>query len=330
MVVSNRCHIQNPFIFEKTWYPVVFFVYAPIFSAIFFTTAMMARVYNKVRQQSKRASRWELSRVLHLRRRETSTTQPQQRRHRLSIVTAITSRSRNAGDESRGSFGNGSRNLPGRQAATSATSTLERQVFIQSVLYLSAFYLSWTFLLAATIEASPMTAKANELNIYGFYLTCFILAPLQGAWNCVIYFRPRILSRWSSKGPKPTQSRLCSNEGRSANESQHPRASKLLFWHQASTRHGSNNHQEETSDVEGPTHSVIDPSVYIAGASMTEISGTAETAGGRSASPGEVQLAPIEDSRPSFAPDIREELAQLEGAEGRIEDYTTDEGSSHK
>jgi hypothetical protein len=63
---------------------------------------------------------------------------------------------------------------------------------------------------------------------------------------------------------------------------------------------------------------------------MTESSGTSETAGGRSASPGKVQLAPMEDSRPSFAPDIREELAQLEGAEGRIEDYTTDEGSSHK
>lgn len=286
---------------------------------------MMARVYNKVRRQSKRAARWELSRVLNLRRRETDNTRPQQRCRRWSIVTTITSRSRNSGDASHGSFGNGSSNLPRRQAAPSATDTLERQVFIQSVLYLSAFYLSWTFLLAATIEASPMTAKANELNIYGFYLTCFILAPLQGAWNCVIYFRPRLLSRWSSKSPKSEQSRLSSSQGRSASESHQPIASTLFFWRRSSGQ--SSNIDQNSSDAEGLSCSVVDPSVFIAGTSTTDNYGITEIVSGRSISLGEIPHAPKEDSQPSLlAPDIREELAQLEGAEGRIEDYTPSDG----
>lgn len=295
---------------------MVFFIFAPIFSAVFFTTAMMARVYIKVRRQSKTAARWQLSTVLTSRKKEASSSQ--QQGHRRKSLVSILSNCRTKTDESQGSFDVSAvspTNPPRQQRrASTATSNLERQVFIQSVLYLSAFYFSWTFLLAAAIEASPMTPRANELNIYGFYLTCFILAPLQGAWNCVIYFRPRLMSRWSSKRAKPA-SRLSSSEQQQDHRSQGRSIFKLPRWSRPNSHTGSH---VASSDLEGSSASGIDPSMCIA-VTLESLSESGE----RTETPGCTEGPSLGSAQPinRLMSGIREELAELEGVEELIEDF---------
>uniref|UniRef100_A0A7S1GLW7 Uncharacterized protein n=1 Tax=Cyclophora tenuis TaxID=216820 RepID=A0A7S1GLW7_CYCTE len=63
---------------------------------------------------------------------------------------------------------------------------IEREVFWQSVFYLSALYLTWPILIFAT------NRSAELLGVYGFWLAVYTLVPLQGALNAIVYFRPRV------------------------------------------------------------------------------------------------------------------------------------------
>ena len=61
------------------------------------------------------------------------------------------------------------------------------QVFWQSIWYLLSFYLTWPPYLALQY----LWASGKGYNSYGFVLFASTLVPLQGFWNCVVFFRVR-------------------------------------------------------------------------------------------------------------------------------------------
>lgn len=58
----------------------------------------------------------------------------------------------------------------------------------QSIWYLMSFYLTWVPYLALQYSWAAGTGYSS----YGFVLFACTLVPLQGFWNCVVYFRLRV------------------------------------------------------------------------------------------------------------------------------------------
>lgn len=320
------CHIQSPPVFEETWYPVVFFVLVPVFGAIFLTTVMMMILYWKVRQQNRRASRWKFPSA----KREGSSVRQRGGVTFFGSRTAKESAPPVPEDAPSGSSSNKERladsptdktsdtppttkRTAKRRRSTasttgSASSRLERQVFVQSVLYLSAFYFCWSFMLAAQIEASPVGVRQHY--VFPFYLTCFIMAPLQGAWNAVIYFRPRLESRWSKW-------RCCcciTTRPQRESDSQNNDSSgwSRIFAHR---RGGSSLLAASSGGEPIDNPSEEDPSILIATSEITGSDMMSSSANNDGDDVGEFGSMSA----------IQEELAQLDEAEGMIEDFAGEE-----
>lgn len=294
------CHIQNPPI-AKTWYPIVFLVFVPIFSAILFTTGMMVRVYLKVRKQSRKAARWKFP-SFRLRQEVVgkNVTSPEDdgrsgivRRPSSEEQGCSTARPRHT---SRGTMGN-----------------LEREVFYQSLFYLFVFYLCWIFLLVATLEASPSIRDSLDLDrLYGFFVAALAIAPLQGFWNCCVYFRPRIIARWAAKataarqrtdGGSPSLAFL--NFFRSRTNSS---GTGTPDWESDRVRDGGNSDRQEINEPYDPSAAIamLDSQSCV----DSSIDGTDDGAGGSSTSANLMNFGAI-----------REELEELEHEEDQIEAY---------
>ena len=67
--------------------------------------------------------------------------------------------------------------------------SLSTRVFWQSFWYIVAFYVTWVPYLALQYTWASGSAYTN----YGFILFAGMMVPLQGAWNCFVYIRPRYL-----------------------------------------------------------------------------------------------------------------------------------------
>lgn len=185
------CHIQNPPI-EKTWYPLVFLTYIPIFLALIFTTAMMIRVYIKLRERTRHVAQWTFGSLRQRFQEKVVGERESDDTFRPSPIGGQR-QSSNANTLSHGA-------RQSRQSTHGALGKLERAVFVQSLFYLFAFYFCWVFLLAAHLTASPSLRDSLNLDhLYGYYVATFAIAPLQGFWNCCIYFRPRLWTRWSKR-----------------------------------------------------------------------------------------------------------------------------------
>lgn len=296
------CHIQNPPVFEETWYPSVFFVFVPVFSALFLTTAMMIRVYFKVRQQTQRAARWQFANTLSFRRRQ-SEGGGEGRHWFFSTSSSSPVRGADNSDETERSSTEISRRCARHQSAT-ATSRLEVQVFVQSTLFLSAFYISWSFLVAAYIVGSPAVSKVDGTNLFPLYLTCFILAPLQGFWNCCVYFRPRLMSRRRARERDRNDGATQRTTATTAQPG--PFTLRAFFG-----RHSSSNASTSDSAVlSDETGSSDDPSTAIAK--------------WKSQSASNPDVAVNGDTLKADLFAIKEELEQLEDAEFQIEEYPGD------
>jgi hypothetical protein len=68
---------------------------------------------------------------------------------------------------------------------------LEKEVFWQSVFYLSAFWISWPILIVSNVK--------SDNGVYPFWVAVMLLAPIQGFSNFLVYVRPRILRRFRQR-----------------------------------------------------------------------------------------------------------------------------------
>jgi hypothetical protein len=53
------CHIQSHLARKGSWHPLIWFTFVPIFGTIFFTSALLIRLYFAVSRQRQRASKWQ-------------------------------------------------------------------------------------------------------------------------------------------------------------------------------------------------------------------------------------------------------------------------------
>lgn len=98
-------------------------------------------------------------------------------------------------------------------------------VLWQSIWYLLSFYLTWPPYLALQY----LWAAGSGYNSYGFTLFACTLVPLQGFWNCVVFFRLRVkkaaaqaASKVSSNISRARASRYSSQEGVNASAAPDP------------------------------------------------------------------------------------------------------------
>ena len=63
----------------------------------------------------------------------------------------------------------------------------------QALFYLGAFYLTHTMpLVVILVTALQYYNRIHYPNMYPLWVSLVALAPLQGFWNSLVYFRPRI------------------------------------------------------------------------------------------------------------------------------------------
>ena len=196
------CHIQSHPAREGSWHPLIWFTVVPIFGAIFLTSALLLRVYFAVNKQRQKASKWQFRKKLSF--RSNVNAQSNNGNSFLSKVNFSMFTPSNqcqsqspTSDEQREVQSTSQVNK--KKKALTPIERLEREVFIQSICYVVALYICWIFILAAHLESGPMTPEIEGLDRYPFYLTCFLAAPLQGFWNCFVYFRSRLTNRWRAR-----------------------------------------------------------------------------------------------------------------------------------
>jgi hypothetical protein len=128
--------------------------------------------------------------------------------------------------------------------------------------------------------------------MYSFYVVTLTLAPLQGFWNCIVYFRPRYITRRRSR-------RLSST----------PQARDSFF---AAALQWISSNIPSSQDA-----NYVDPSDQIAVSDR-------QRNGGSQASDDVIAVA--DGARlAANVDDIQEEMAELEDAENRIHDYVPDD-----
>lgn len=209
------CHIAPPPL-ESNYGPILVFSVIPLSLVITVATVNMVLVYLKVRRVGKAARKWTFNgRTKEFRRPNAGTPSagPERPAVLASVIEskdssldlssdAFDAACRTAAqadlegscrDSERKSFSTSglantarrfSRRLSVRQQEDKgALDRSQRAVFWQSLTYLAAFYVSWPLYMAGNLD--------RMADHYGFYLTVFVMAPLQGFWNAIVYFRAR-------------------------------------------------------------------------------------------------------------------------------------------
>jgi hypothetical protein len=194
------CHIQSHPAREGSWHPLIWFTLVPIFGTIFLTSALLLRVYLAVNKQRQRASKWQnelsfRSSVNEEFNKRASCISKIIPSVLISSIQQLVQRTPcDAPIEVQSTF-----QANKKRKKLTPIEKLEREVLIQCFFYVGALYVCWTFILAAYLESGPLTPEIEGLDLYPFYLTCFMIAPLQGFWNCLIYFRSRLKNRWYAR-----------------------------------------------------------------------------------------------------------------------------------
>ena len=116
---------------------------------------------------------------------------PQKRRHPRWSFESLSyfSRASSTTDAPAGSFNSNSSTREARQKKLYNRALKSRQIAIQGMLYVCAFYVTWLF---------PTLQRITELSVSKNYFVLQILdtslLPLQGLFNFIIYIRPRLMS----------------------------------------------------------------------------------------------------------------------------------------
>ena len=179
--VSTWCHIDFPPLWVDSWLPIIFLVAVPSLTVMVVATTLMGGVYLKVRRQTLRMSRWRF-------------------RGESAHGTVASSHLQSQEERQRRKELNRNR--------------MDRRVFWQAVLYLSAFYVTNAIWLSLIIHAwFEPNIMDSPVDVYPVFVLHVTLVPLQGLWNSIIYFRPRWIKRRQGRlrnprtgtGAKPKQ-----------------------------------------------------------------------------------------------------------------------------
>jgi len=181
------CHVSIPP--YASWYPTIIFTLAPIFIVIIGATAITIRVYLKVRNQVRSTKRWRFlsqsasassSRNTNI-QNSSSIILPQEDTSSREFTSQQPSRSR----------------VIAQPPVAAASQQMERGVFWQAFWYLSAFYITWTLnavaILKAGMDMEDNSRNNRHIGVYWLWLTFVMFGPLQGHWNAIVYFRPRVI-----------------------------------------------------------------------------------------------------------------------------------------
>eukprot|EP00526_Cylindrotheca_closterium_P005229 CAMPEP_0113621150 /NCGR_PEP_ID=MMETSP0017_2-20120614/10800_1 /TAXON_ID=2856 /ORGANISM="Cylindrotheca closterium" /LENGTH=631 /DNA_ID=CAMNT_0000530873 /DNA_START=174 /DNA_END=2069 /DNA_ORIENTATION=+ /assembly_acc=CAM_ASM_000147 len=85
------------------------------------------------------------------------------------------------------------------------TNQISREVWWQAVFYMGSFLLTWPIYFFANFNV------LEKWDNYAFWVACIILFPLQGFWNCLVYFRPQLF-RYFRKRNQQQQSQTESEQ----------------------------------------------------------------------------------------------------------------------
>jgi hypothetical protein len=177
------CHIPPPPLVDSSTLINLFSI-APISIVLIVSTMNMAIIYWHVHQQDKAANRWRMT----MRANGDSS-----EAYFLSGMMSSMIR------KLRRSSGAAAVSLPSRSSTPRPTNRLSNAVWWQALLYVSSFLLTWPIYFVANFNATR--------EDYAFWLILAILNPLQGFWNCLIYFRPRLAECWNTFRSKRTARR---------------------------------------------------------------------------------------------------------------------------
>ena len=163
--VVFMCHIVAPPVGDHLW-PVYFFFLVPAFFVIIIVTLVMGYIYLSVRRKATANKKWQFS-FRRNKQEGASGGTPES--------VSNTNHMMNSNVMMNGVSWEGRRK---RQAFKKPS--MESEVLCQSLLYLSAFYLTW-----------PITAYAydnsNSSTLgFPFWMTVFTLAPMQGFCNALV------------------------------------------------------------------------------------------------------------------------------------------------
>jgi hypothetical protein len=237
------CWIAPPPLAES-YRNTIIFGYVPIGTAALVATGNMLFVYCKVRKQFAAGNRWRMNNATH---RHPSTPRPARtdsssitswmvpNRYRrylsrqsqsmdsagnYSVDTCTAHNSQSASVDLRPA----SRSRPSQDQPPSTRVSLDRELFWQSLLYLTVFYLSWTMMFLAQIQKYHFHR--------GLWICISIFSPLQGFNNFLVYIRPRAtkrflkwrLERWKKQRERRLAQELMDLEQRKECEQPSPRS----------------------------------------------------------------------------------------------------------
>ena len=182
--VDMACSIQVPPT-APSWYPIMVFLVGPTILVMVVGTALIGAVYLKVRRQVKQGLQWSFPVTTPSSSVGSGTVSQEHSGFQPTSSSGL--------DQSSGPTTHVSTPRPG-QRPTLASSTLLQGVYWQSFWYMVAFCSTHFMLMCMTI----ILLLQHEANVhlsttYSFWLTIVVVTPLQGLWNALVYFRPRII-----------------------------------------------------------------------------------------------------------------------------------------
>eukprot|EP00980_Cylindrotheca_fusiformis_P031735 scaffold26888_cov137-Cylindrotheca_fusiformis.AAC.1 len=129
----------------------------------------MSIIYLHVRKQDRAANRWRMG-------------------HRLAQNTAEDPRS--------GQSSSSWTRIPRPKAKSrevTPSNQLSNEVWWQAVFYMGSFLMAWPIYFYGTLNT------LDEWDNFAFWVACSVMYPLQGFWNAIVYFRPRLFEFFRKK-----------------------------------------------------------------------------------------------------------------------------------
>eukprot|EP00980_Cylindrotheca_fusiformis_P004730 scaffold1007_cov142-Cylindrotheca_fusiformis.AAC.1 len=145
------------------------FLIVPISIVFIVGGVNMIVIYLHVRKQDRTANRWRMG-------------------HRLAQNFADDPRS---GQPSSSWSKLSRRNTMPREVAPS--NRLSNEVWWQAVFYMGSFLMAWPIYFYGTLNT------LDEWEIFSFWIACCAMYPLQGFWNAIVFFRPRLFDYFRKK-----------------------------------------------------------------------------------------------------------------------------------
>eukprot|EP00543_Licmophora_paradoxa_P002928 CAMPEP_0202450630 /NCGR_PEP_ID=MMETSP1360-20130828/9221_1 /ASSEMBLY_ACC=CAM_ASM_000848 /TAXON_ID=515479 /ORGANISM="Licmophora paradoxa, Strain CCMP2313" /LENGTH=278 /DNA_ID=CAMNT_0049068979 /DNA_START=166 /DNA_END=1002 /DNA_ORIENTATION=- len=170
------CFIQGPAFYTTSLTPLIVLMFAPILVVIVSCTFLLGFLVYKVQKQSKAGNKWRFSSVAD-----------------QSYVNDDNCSRADSADANRSSI---------KRRKKTRTDEMQRQVVLQAVFYLCAFYLTWPLMMVTIWRTVPLLKRRNRVYLYAVLM---VLTPLQGFFNCLIFFRIRMLRAWQKHWKKRKQ-----------------------------------------------------------------------------------------------------------------------------